>query len=232
MLIEAYNLHKIYNRSTLRLHVLKDISLKIREGDTLAVVGPSGAGKSTLLHILSGLDHPSEGTVIFDGQDIGRINDQQRAHLRNGKIGFVFQFYHLLPEFTALENVLLPAMVRTNVKTTKDLKDKGMDLLGKVGLKERAYHRPGELSGGEQQRVAIARSLINDPKIIFCDEPTGNLDSKNGEMIVQLLLDLNKKNKQTLVIVTHDESIARLSRTVVHLCDGALTGGYSATQNQ
>lgn len=221
-MIEALNIHKIYNHSTSSLHVLKGIDLRIDDGDVLAVVGPSGAGKSTLLHILGGLDRPSEGKVTFDGQNLYTINDNDRAGIRNKKIGFVFQFYHLLPEFTALENVILPALIREDRGKSSSLEMKGLALLDKVGLSQRAKHKPNQLSGGEQQRVAIARALVNDPKIIFCDEPTGNLDSESGQQVVSLLIDLNGRYNQTLVIVTHDESIARLSKKTIYMRDGKL----------
>lgn len=219
-MLEATNLHKSYNHKTSVLQVLRGVSLKIKDGDFLAIVGPSGAGKSTLLHILGGLDRPSEGKVILDGEEIYALSDPRRAFLRNQKIGFVFQFYHLLPEFSALENVILPSLIKNDMAQRKEAEEKGKSLLEKVGLKARIAHKPYELSGGEQQRVAIARALVNDPKIIFCDEPTGNLDSQSGREIIDLLADLNQKTGQTLVIVTHDEKIATRSRVVMRMKDG------------
>ena len=221
-MLEAINVHKTYNHGTNKLHILKGIHLSVRPGDVLSIVGPSGAGKSTLLHILGALDRPSDGKIVLDGEDLYQLNDRQRSGLRNKKIGFVFQFYHLLPELTALENVLLPALVKGDLKAPASLETKGLDLLDRVGLGKRASHRPNQLSGGEQQRAAIARSLINDPKIVFCDEPTGNLDSETGREIIELLMNLNAKNKQTLVIVTHDEQIARLSHKTIFMRDGRL----------
>ena len=221
-MLKAVNVHKTYNHQASALHVLKGINLKVEEGDFLAIVGPSGAGKSTLLHILGGLDKPTDGQVIFEGEEIYSASDHQRAHIRNQKIGFVFQFYHLLPEFTALENVILPALIKADMADRKALEAKGVSLLEKVGLKERANHKPNQLSGGEQQRVAIARALVNDPKIIFCDEPTGNLDSQSGKGVISLLVELNCQHQQTLVIVTHDEEIARLSKKVIPIRDGRL----------
>ena len=221
-MLEAINVHKTYNHGTNKLHILKGIHLSVRQGDVLSIVGPSGAGKSTLLHILGALDLPSEGKIVLDGEDIYQLNDRQRSSLRNKKIGFVFQFYHLLPELTALENVLLPALVKGDLKNPASLETRGLDLLDRVGLGKRASHRPNQLSGGEQQRAAIARALINDPKIVFCDEPTGNLDSETGRDIIELLMNLNTKNKQTLVIVTHDDGIARLSHKTVYMRDGRL----------
>ncbi len=219
-MLEASNLHKTYDHLAQSLHVLKGVSLKVEEGDFLAIVGPSGAGKSTLLHILGGLDKPDDGLVILDGQEIYKMNDRDRAGMRNQKVGFVFQFYHLLPEFTALENVTLPALIKNDMNDQKTLEEKGLNLLERVGLKARATHKPGQLSGGEQQRVAIARALMNDPKIVFCDEPTGNLDSQSGEDIIKLLMEFNRVHKQTLVIVTHDKEIAKVARKTVHMRDG------------
>ncbi|OGX08470.1 MAG: ABC transporter ATP-binding protein, partial [Omnitrophica WOR_2 bacterium GWA2_47_8] len=219
-MLRVNNVHKTYHQAGSELRVLKGISLAVEKGDVLCIVGPSGAGKSTLLHILGGLDKPNEGQVLFDGADIYKLSDPALAKLRNKHIGFIFQFYHLLPEFTALENILLPALVSDEEKDTKEAAERGKALLNEVGLAQRASHRPRQLSGGEQQRVAIARALMNGPSVIFCDEPTGNLDSETGKSIVSLLMDLNRKNRQTLVIVTHDENIARQSHKVVRLKDG------------
>ncbi|MBN1870156.1 MAG: ABC transporter ATP-binding protein [Candidatus Omnitrophica bacterium] len=221
-MLEALNINKSYFRSNNALHVLKGIDLRIEEGAIVSVVGPSGAGKSTLLHVLGGLDKPDQGEVHLDGENIYGLKDAARARIRNTKVGFVFQFYHLLPEFTALENVLLPAMIQMRQGAKKQFEGQGLDLLDKVGLKQRADHKPYQLSGGEQQRVAIARALINNPRIVFCDEPTGNLDSESGDGIIRLLMDLNKKNHQTLVIVTHDEQIAMRSHRRIHIRDGIL----------
>ena len=204
------------------LEVLKGVDLVINEGENLAIVGPSGAGKSTLLHILGGLDKPSEGSVKFDGEDIYKLNDKKRANLRNERIGFIFQFYHLLPEFTALENVCMPLLIQKDAPNIKEYEEKGLELLAQVGLKARASHKPNQLSGGEQQRVAIARALINRPRIVFCDEPTGNLDSVNSDAIMDLLKRLNEDNKQTFVLVTHDEALARHMKRTLSLRDGKL----------
>ena len=222
MILEASNINKSYFRSNNALRVLKGIDLKVEEGEIISVVGPSGAGKSTLLHVLGGLDRPDQGAVHLDGENIYEMKDAARAKIRNSKIGFVFQFYHLLPEFTALENVLLPAMIQMRQGAKKRFEGQGADLLDKVGLKERMHHKPYQLSGGEQQRVAIARALINKPRIVFCDEPTGNLDSQSGQEIIRLLMDLNKRNNQTLVIVTHDEHVAGRSHRTIHIRDGEL----------
>ncbi len=221
-MLQAVNLHKTYQQAERKLHVLKGINLTVRLGDILSIVGPSGAGKTTLLHILGALESPTDGKVILEGEDVYRLSDTQRSWVRNRKIGFVFQFYHLLAEFTALENVLLPALVKGDSRNSHDLETKALDLLVRVGLSRRVSHKPYQLSGGEQQRVAIARALINDPKIVFCDEPTGNLDSETGQEIIELLMSLNETQKQTLIIVTHDEEIARRSHKTIPMRDGRL----------
>lgn len=221
----AKNIHKIYRGTTTQvkdIHVLRGVTVDVQKGDVVVIVGPSGAGKSTLLHVLGGLDRPTHGEVIFDEQDVYQLNDARRAKIRNERVGFIFQFYHLLPEFSALENVVLPALVKSGSRMTPEMKTLGFDLLKKVGLSERASHKPNELSGGEQQRVAIARALVNQPDVLFCDEPTGNLDSENGNQVIDLLMKLNKENKQTLVIVTHDEQIASRAGKVIYLKDGLI----------
>ena len=221
-LIAANNIGKSYTIIGGKLQVLKDINLTINEGEFVVIIGPSGAGKSTALHILGGLDAPSSGQVLLDGQDFYKLKENEQARLRSVKTGFVFQFYHLLSEFSALENVVLPALVKENKADIKKFESRGLELLERVGLKERIKHKPKELSGGEQQRVAIARALMNEPKIIFCDEPTGNLDSKTGKDIMELLMSLNQKNKQTSVIVTHDETVAHKAHRVLHMLDGKI----------
>lgn len=220
VVLQAIGIHKTYNDASNSLHILKGVDLKVNRAEVLSIVGPSGAGKSTLLHILGGLDKPDDGQVILNGEDIYALNDERRACVRNGHIGFVFQFYHLLAEFTALENVMLPLMVKAGRNKQKEFKEKGIKLLTQVGLGDRINHKPNQLSGGEQQRVAIARALINDSEVVLCDEPTGNLDSKTGQEIIELLMGLNKSNKQTLVIVTHDEGIAKLSHRSLKMFDG------------
>ncbi len=219
MLIEAINIHKIYPGP---LHVLKGVDLTIEAGEVVAIVGPSGAGKSTLLHILGGLDAPKEGQVIFNGQDLYGLSDIKRAQTRNSEMGFVFQSYHLLPELTALENVILPAMIKENSRKTSAIEFAGLKLLEQLGLSSRASHRPNQLSGGEQQRVAIARALMNGPKVVFCDEPTGNLDSVSGQVVMDTLLRLNQTHGVTVVIVTHDEKIAARTQRTISMKDGLL----------
>jgi lipoprotein-releasing system ATP-binding protein len=221
-LLEAKNIHKAYKNGKRELQVLKGIDLKVEKGEFISVFGPSGAGKSTLLHILGGLDKPTEGNVILDKQDLYKLAEKKRAGIRNKKVGFVFQFYHLLPEFSAVENVMLPALI--GGCRVKGVGCRGMaeELLEVVGLKDRASHRPGELSGGQQQRVAIARALVNRPGLLLCDEPTGNLDSVSGKGIIDLLDRLNKEEKTTIVVVTHEEEIARRADRVMHIKDGKL----------
>lgn len=220
-MLKASNLHKIYNNAGKTIHVLKGINLDIGKGKIVAIVGPSGAGKSTLLHLLAGLDEPSGGEVNLDGLDIYKLSDQELAQLRNRKIGFVFQFYHLLSELTVLENIILPAMVPLNQSGRQFRKEAG-ELLGRTGLGERQGHFPNQLSGGEQQRVAICRSLINHPEILFCDEPTGNLDSATGQEIINLIRELNSKTQMTVVLVTHNRELADIADEIFYLKDGLL----------
>jgi lipoprotein-releasing system ATP-binding protein len=220
-MLVAKNLNKVYNNGTKKLQVLKDIDLTVKKGEILSIFGPSGAGKSTLLNLLAGLDRPTEGKVFINERDIYKLSDDERAHLRNKTIGFIFQFYHLLGEFSALENVMLPGIVNTRAHK-KELKRNAVNLLKTIGLENRLNHRPGELSGGERQRVAIARALINEPEFVFCDEPTGNLDSKTSEEIINLIVTLNRESGKTFIIVTHEESIARVANRVLHIRDGKM----------
>ena len=224
MMLRAEGIHKIYRDGKKDLHVLQGIDLEVKRGEALAVVGPSGAGKSTLLHILGGIDRPSSGKVFFGSRDFYALPDNERARLRNQEIGFVFQFYHLLPEFTVLENAIMPALVRSNEirETRYEIRKRGENLIRELRLGDRIRHRPSELSGGEQQRVAIGRALINNPGILLCDEPTGNLDSKMGEEILNILFELNRKSHTTIIIVTHDREIAKRAHRIAEITDGRI----------
>lgn len=219
-LLEARDLRKSYGSGESRVNVLNGIDLDLEQGTTTALVGASGAGKSTLLHLLGALDHPSGGTVHFRGDDIFRKSDRELAAFRNRSIGFVFQFHHLLPEFSALENVMMPALIARVPR--RDAISLASALLADVGLGHRLTHRPGELSGGEQQRVAIARALVLSPDLLLADEPTGNLDMKTSDGVHALLGDLQKKHGLTLVVVTHNERLAAAMGRTVHLTDGKL----------
>jgi ABC-type lipoprotein export system ATPase subunit len=218
-MIEARKLHKVYNHGAEKLHVLKGIELSVQKGRFVAILGPSGAGKTTLIHLLGGLDYPTEGKVFLDGQEIYTLSDYQLANLRNNRIGFIFQFYHLLSEFNAVENVLLPALIKKKKKTSIHDAEALLEL---VGLKDRISHFPSQLSGGEQQRLAIARALINQPDLLFCDEPTGNLDSVTGDEIIGLLKLINRMRKMTVVLVTHNRELARFADELFYLKDGVL----------
>lgn len=222
-IIKIEGLYKTYKDGVKKLEVLKGIDLELKKGELLIIQGSSGAGKSTLLHLMGGLDEPTEGKIFIEGVDIYKLKDDKRAYVRNRKIGFVFQFYHLLPEFTVLENVILPALINKRKELKKsDLLEEAIRLLELVKLSNRLSHKPYQLSGGELQRVAIARALINNPDIIFCDEPTGNLDSQTGKQICNLLKSLNKEKGKTLVVVTHEEEIAKMSQRKIHIRDGKL----------
>lgn len=220
-MLQTIDLSKEYKIGNTSLRVLKGINLAIGRGEITGIVGPSGAGKSTLLHLCGGLDEPTTGKVLLEGKDISKLNDKQLCQLKNKRFGFVFQFYHLLPEFSAIENIMLPAVI-SNQLGKKEIRRNSTELLKKFGLAERLNHRPSELSGGEQQRVAIARALINNPEILFCDEPTGNLDTETGQQIKSLLWKLNKEYKMTMVIVTHDHELVKDATKTIHLRDGKL----------
>lgn len=200
-----------------RIEVLKGVTLDVLHGETLFLVGPSGAGKTSLLYTLAGLEKPNAGEVLINGQSLYRLGRKEQAHVRNTSMGYVFQSFFLLPELTALENVMVPALIRR-----RQAKDRAHELLERVGLGGRTNHLPSELSGGEQQRVAIARSLMNDPAILFADEPTGNLDTATGSAVMTLLMDLVNERKRTLVVVTHDQSLARVGDRKVTLVDGRI----------
>lgn len=218
--IRAEGLTKAYEVGKLELEVLKGIDITIEPGEMIAIHGPSGAGKSTLLHILGTLDRPTSGTVNYGDVRVDTLGEKSLARLRNENIGFIFQFYHLLPEFTALENVILPAMVKG--KQLKEARARASGLLASVGLGDRENHKPDALSGGEQQRVAIARALTNEPEIVFADEPTGNLDENNSREIYGLLRRLNEEYATTFVIVTHEQSFARQAGRSLRMTDGRI----------
>jgi len=221
VIIKTSGLTKEYQVSkTETLRVLKGIDTEIYEGEIITIVGPSGAGKSTLLHIIGTLDKPTSGNVIFDGEDVFSLGSNDLARFRNTRIGFVFQFHHLLPEFSAIENVCIAALI--SGKSMKSVEGKAKELLTEVGLGDRLHHKPSELSGGEAQRVAIARALINDPKVILADEPTGNLDSKNSDEVLHLIFDLRKKYNRTFIIVTHNEIFAQKTDRTLRMVDGQI----------
>jgi lipoprotein-releasing system ATP-binding protein len=203
--------------------VLKGVSLDVQAGELVAIVGPSGAGKSTLLHLLGGLERPTSGEIHYGERALETLDDQGLARFRNEQVGFVFQFHHLLPEFTALENVMLPRLIRREPAGTA--RAHARELLARVGLSARLQHRPGEMSGGEQQRVAIARALVGQPLVLLADEPTGNLDSKTGEEVFELLRELNRERRLTCLIVTHNEAIARRADRILHMLDGRIVAG-------
>ncbi len=215
------NLEKFFINNQHRVEVLKGLDLNLYKQDTLAVVGASGTGKSTLLHILGTLDRPSGGQVLFEGQNIFEQTAKELARFRNRKIGFVFQFHHLLPEFTALENTMMPLLIGGSGK--QKAQERAEEILIQLGLRDRLFHRIGELSGGEQQRVAIARSLIGSPQLILADEPTGNLDRKTGEQIVDLFLRQNQENGVTFLMVTHNQELSRRFRRNIKIVDGKAT---------
>ena len=229
-MIEARNLHKTYHTGAVPLPVLKGINLTIAEGEFLAITGPSGAGKSTLLHLLAGLDMPTTGDIWWKGASLSRMSDRERATWRNQAIGFVFQFYHLLPELSALENVVLPGLVNGR-RARHELQARAQACLEQVGLSARAAHKPGQLSGGELQRVAIARALMNEPQVLFCDEPTGNLDSQTGQAVVQLLCDVHHRQRMSLVLVTHEEEFAKLANRHLLMRDGQFVSEKQQTAN-
>ena len=219
-MIKVTDLHKSFSMGTYELPVLKGINLEIQRGELIAIVGASVAGKSTLLHILGTLDKPSSGTVTFNGQDLFQISEAQQADFRNKRIGFVFQFHHLLPEFTALENAGMPALVQRRDAAVVESDAKA--LLTEVGLEKRLHHKPGELSGGEQQRVAIARALMQKPDLVLADEPTGNLDSHTGDALFGLMRELNKARGITFIIVTHNDKLSAQADRIVYMQDGMI----------
>ena len=220
ILLSARGLKKTYAIGKRSLEVLRGVDVEISRGDFLALRGASGAGKSTLLHLVGGLDTPNAGEIFFAGENLSQFSESKLTHFRNRRVGFVFQAYHLLPELTALENVCLPGRIAR--LAAGELAHRAGELLARVGLAERADHKPSELSGGEQQRVAIARALINEPVLLLADEPTGNLDSKTGMEIIDLLKNLRAEKNMTLVIATHDAKVAALAPRVIELVDGLI----------
>jgi len=223
-LIRLKDVWKIYELGKVELPALRGVSLEVSRGDFLTIMGPSGSGKSTLLHIIGCLDIPTRGQVFLDGENISLLSEDRLAQLRGKKIGFVFQQFNLLPNLTALENVTLP-MIFQGVET-RERQKRGEEILSSLGLGDRISHRPAELSGGEHQRVAIARALANDPEIIVADEPTGNLDSKTGKKIMEILVELHQKQGKTIIVVTHDPNIASYSKNIVNIIDGQIVKNY------
>jgi putative ABC transport system ATP-binding protein len=218
--VEAKDLTKVYQMGEVEVHALRGLSMKIKRGEVVSIMGPSGSGKSTLMNMLGCLDRPSSGEYYLDGENVAQMTDNQLAAVRNSQVGFIFQSFNLLPRSSAMVNVELP--LRYAPKNGNSRHKKAEEALKAVGLGERLHHRPNELSGGQQQRVAIARAIINDPSIIMADEPTGNLDSKSGDEIMDLLLNLNKERGTTLIIVTHDPEIAELTERVIYIRDGVV----------
>ena len=221
--LQVKDVYKSFALGNQTVEVLNGINLTLHRGEMLAMVGESGAGKSTFLHILGTLDRPTHGTVLYEGQDVFRLSETELAEFRNQRIGFVFQFHHLLPEFTALENTYLPALMQKRPKG--EMLEQATTLLSEVGLGYRLHHKPGELSGGEQQRVAVARALIQNPDLVLADEPTGNLDAHTGEAIFELLRRLNQKRGTAFIIVTHNERLSGQADRLIHVVDGQITDG-------
>jgi lipoprotein-releasing system ATP-binding protein len=219
-MIQAFDLRKSFRLDHTEIHVLNGVSLEIKRGEMVAIVGASGVGKTTLLHILGTLDRPTSGTVRFDGEDVFAKGEQALAEFRNHKIGFVFQFHHLLPEFTALENTMIPALIQRQDQT--EARAAAEAVLKEVGLEHRREHRMGELSGGEQQRVAVARALILRPDLVLADEPTGNLDTHTGDEVFRLMQDLNRAKGITFVIVTHNEALSGQADRIIRMVDGKI----------
>ena len=226
-MIELKNITKVYHLGEIDLPVLKGISLRIEDGEFVSLTGASGSGKSTLMNLLGCLDHPSGGEYWIDGKNVAGLNANQRARLRNQRIGFVFQNFNLLPRTSALENVMMPAYYAHPSRSTKEIRKRALELIDLVGLTDRMHHTPAQLSGGQQQRVAIARSLINNPGILLADEPTGNLDSTTSVEVMNMFRELNRKLGITVIIVTHDPKIAAFTDRAINMCDGLILEGVA-----
>lgn len=220
IILECKDLYKRYEQGDLNVEVLKGVDLQIQAGQRVAIMGASGSGKSTLMHLLGGLEQPSSGSVILDGHDLNKVSGRRLSALRNRSLGFIYQFHHLLGEFTVLENVAMPLLIGNH--SIKQAQQQATDLLKRVGLGHRIQHKPGELSGGERQRAAVARALICKPKCVLADEPTGNLDSKTAEQIYQLMLELNQELQVSFLVVTHDPDLAARMDHVLHMEDGVI----------
>jgi lipoprotein-releasing system ATP-binding protein len=220
VILETHSLHKYYKSGETLLKVLRGIDFMLYEGEVVSVVGPSGSGKSTFLHLLGGLDSPTEGDVVMDSLNLNNITEEELSSVRNRKIGFIFQFHHLLRDFTALENVMMPLLISGRARG--EVREKAAEMLDTMGLSDRAHHRPIELSGGEQQRVAVARALVGSPVMILADEPTGNLDRANGEELHEMIFDVSREKGVSFVIVTHNEKLAKKADRIFRLEDGIL----------
>lgn len=220
-ILRLENIEKYYSGSVDKLHIIRNLNLSVEEGEFISILGRSGSGKSTLLNVIGLLDKIDGGKIFIDGKEVDVLSDAEKDRLKNKMLGFVFQFHYLLPEFTALENVMLPALI-DDFSNKFEIEKRAMELLKSVGLEERVHHKPSQLSGGEKQRVAIARALINLPKILLADEPTGNLDEETSETIFNILRDINKNRKQTIIVVTHSKDLAQISDKKLYLKKGVL----------
>jgi lipoprotein-releasing system ATP-binding protein len=220
LILQCQNLTKVFKQGDNEIVILNGLNLQVKAGETISIMGSSGSGKSTLLHLLAGLDKATSGDIIFNNQNLAKLEDNKICQLRNQKLGFIYQFHHLLPEFTALENILMPIIIHG--KVSKEKNSYALDILAKMGLSKRINHFPGQLSGGERQRVAIARAVINNPLLIFADEPTGNLDNTTSNQVLDIFLGLQQELKTSLVIVTHDTQVAQKTNTQYRLLNGVL----------